>query len=151
MEMGVIMNHENALPRFVPGMVVAALAIALSTGCTVQTDSGPPPPVVAPAGNLILQWTLDEGTDPNVCIQSGASTLDVTITTTDSRIAGEFQAACTQFQTSISQLGPGSYVADAVLLDGSGAARTTTININPFTLGASDLVITVDFPANSFF
>jgi len=143
-------NKKSACTWLLSGAVML-LAASAAPGCVVSTNDPGPPVVVVPAGALVLQWTVNEGTDPNVCIQSGASTLDVRITTTDGQFAGEFQASCTQFQTSISQLGAGSYVADAQLLDGSGGARTTTIHVDPFTLGSADLVISVDFPADSFF
>ena len=125
-----------------------------SAGCFFEasSDTGPaPPPVVQPSpGRLELRWTVDEVTDPNVCIQSQAPTLDVVVTTTDGQFVGEFQAACTAFATSVT-LSPGSYAGSARLLGPSGQARTTTLNINPFNIvDNSALVVDIDFPADSF-
>jgi hypothetical protein len=58
--------------------------------------------------------------------------------------------ACEAFSTSI-VLQPGTYAASAELTAG-GVARTTSVQIQPFTLfGNDELHIPIDFPANSLF
>jgi hypothetical protein len=81
----------------------------------------------------------------------GASAFDVILSTTDGQPAGEFQASCASFATTVSALSPGNYTGSAELLDSAGGARTTAIVIQPFTIVENtNLVITLDFPSNSF-
>jgi hypothetical protein len=133
--------------------------LALTTGCSFETstDAGPAPPGPPPLppgpapGSLTLRWTVEEQTDPNLCVLGNASTFDVVLTTTSGQFVGEFQAGCSAFATTISALAPGGYYGSAELLDGSGRTRTTSIAINAFTIvESSDLVVDLDFPANSF-
>ena len=50
------------------------------------------------------------------------------------------------------RLAPGSCSASAVLVDANGKARTTQIDIDPFTLrGDDELHAPIDLPASSFF
>lgn len=123
------------------------LAVA---GCTVETTSGPPPAPVVVTGTVVLDWTINGSKDPDQCDQGAATTLDVLVHTTRGAFVGEFQEACSSFATSI-ELDPGSYVADAVLLDANGVERTTSVPIDPFTVqGADTLDLPIDFPARSF-
>jgi hypothetical protein len=47
---------------------------------------------------------------------------------------------------------PGRYSGIAVLLDPSGADRTTEVDLGAFTIYGNDvLTIPVDFPASSFY
>jgi hypothetical protein len=128
-------------------LFVASLA---STGCIVETgDSAPPPVVVVEPGRLTVRWMVDEAVDPNRCVLGRAAA--IAVSTIAGRTAGEFQAPCTAFATTISSLYPGDYVADALLLDSAGRPRTTAVEIRPFTvIDRTDLVIDVDFPADSF-
>jgi len=97
-----------------------------------------------------VRWTLNETADPNICIQAQAPTMDIVVTTVGGQFIGEFQAACEAFGTSIT-LSRGSYGASARLLGTGGQARTTTLNIDPFTIVEnSSLVVDIDFPADSF-
>lgn len=144
--------------RFTTWLAGAAIALGAS-GCFFEgsTDAGPgpvpgpPPPGAAGPGSLTIDWTVDEVTDPNTCIMGDASSFDIVLRTTDGQIAGEFQASCTAFSTTISSLAPGNYTGSAELLDGGGGQRTTEIVVQPFTIiENTNLVITLDFPANSF-
>jgi len=138
-------------------VLFAGACLALGTsGCFFEasTDAGPPPPPGPPvsvAGSLTLRWTVDEVTDPNVCIMGGAANLDIVLTTSSGQFIGEFAAPCTSFSTTISSLAAGDYGGTAQLLDSAGRARTTVINIQPFTiLDNSNLIVDLDFPADSF-
>jgi hypothetical protein len=131
---------------------VGSFLTLTTTGCFFEasTDAGPPPTPVSP-GSLTLRWTVEGRGDPNLCVLGNASTFDVTLTTTSGQFAGEFQAGCSAFATTISPLAPGGYYGDTLLLDGAGRARTTPISIDAFTiLESSNLVVDLDFPADSF-
>jgi hypothetical protein len=132
-----------------PGSVLSLAFALLATGCTVQTSSAPPPRGIDD-GTLALDWSISGSKDPSVCSQSGAAAIDIKVYEAAGGFVGEYQQACSAFATSI-QLPAGSYTADAVLIDGAGRPRTTTINVNPFTIHGSDqLDIPVDFPPGSF-
>ena len=91
------------------------------------------------------------GEDPNVCIMGQASDIDIVVVTSSSgALIGEFQAPCSAFSTTVSTLLPGMYRATARLLDGS-EARTTAVPIDAFTIVEnSNLIVDIDFPADSF-
>jgi hypothetical protein len=112
---------------------------------------GPVPGPVAPDGSLVVDWSIDGVKDPNACFQSGAAAIEIEIIDSFGGSPGTFQQACEAFATSIS-LPPGSYSANALLLDAYGAPRTTMIAINPYTVQSNaELDIPIDFPAASFF
>ena len=76
---------------------------------------------------------------------------DIVVTTTAGEPRGEFQAPCQSFATTISTLPPGNYQATARLIDINGASHTTPVSMQPFTLVPdSNLVVDIDFPADSF-
>jgi hypothetical protein len=129
----------------------AWLMVALP-GCFVEAGSDAPPPPPPPSvGQLTLRWTVDETVDGNVCIMGQAAAIDIVLTTTDEQPAGEYQAGCSDFSTNVSALPPGGYFGAAHLIDGAGRARTTTLQINPFSIvSGTRLVIDIDFPASSF-
>jgi len=123
---------------------------ALVSGCLVETND-PSPVIVHDSGSLVVDWTIDDSKSPNTCDLSGATTLDVTVTASDGTAAGEYQQACTAFATTIS-LAPGSYRAEAILLDSADRERTTPVQIRPFEiLGNDQLTIPIEFPASSFY
>jgi len=117
-----------------------------------SSDPGPPPPIVQEAASqLTVRWTVDEVNDPNLCNMGGTSDIDIVVTTTSGEPRGEFQAQCQSFSTTISTLPPGNYQATARLIDLNGASHTTPVSMQPFTLVAdSNLVVDIDFPADSF-
>lgn len=119
--------------------------------CFVETADTGPGPVVVDSGTLVLDWSIDGTKDPDECDQSGARTLDVIVTRADGASAGEFQEGCRAFATSI-DLPPGTYSAEAALLDSSGVDRTTAVHIHTFDiLGGDELSIPIDFSAGSFY
>jgi hypothetical protein len=122
-------------------------SIFLMTGCIVH-DDGPPR---ESNGTLVVDWTIDNTTDPAKCSQSEADSIDVTINDLNGDVIGTFEQDCSAFAESIS-LQPGDYTASAVLVDANGKARTTAVPINRFTIfGSDELDIPIDFPADSFF
>ena len=130
----------------------ALLAASLgAVGCVVEATDTAPPPIVVEPGRLTLRWTVDESVDPNLCVLGRAAAIDIGVSTRAGHAAGEFQAPCTAFATTISSLYPGNYFADAFLIDAAGRPRTTAVEIEPFNvIERSELVIDVDFPADSF-
>jgi hypothetical protein len=137
-------------------MKTTLLPILLSTfamACTVETTSPGPSPGPAPVtqGQAVVDWTIDGVKDPNKCAQSSVANIEITVTDSAGASRGTFQQACSAFSTSIA-LDPGRYTATATLLDSGGAARTTSVAINPFSiLGNDQLNLPIDFPASSFF
>jgi len=106
--------------------------------------------VTGATGTLVVDWTVDGAKAPSECQQGGATTLDVTVQTASGADAGEFQADCESFSTSI-DLPSGSYTATAVLIDPGGADRTTPIDLSPFRIHGDDVLTTpIDFPSDSF-
>jgi len=133
--------------------ILAGLALALSSSaCVVETnDPGPPGVVVHDSGSLVVDWTIDGTKSVDDCDLSGAATIDITVTASNGAPAGEFQQACATFATTIT-LAPGSYSAEAVLLDGAGRDRTTAVQLRPFEIFGNDqLSIPIEFPASSFY
>ena len=102
------------------------------------------------AGSLTIDWTINRSTDPNQCNQSVVSDFDIIVTTPSGATVDEVMQRCVDGVMTMA-LSPGAYAGNAVLLDAAGNERTTWLSIDPFTiLSDSDLMISVDFPANSF-
>lgn len=133
------------------GLALAALASA-AAACTGTVTAGPAPEpvVVSTTGSLTVDWTINGTKDPNQCSQGAAAAIEVTVTDTAQQPVGTFQQSCTAFATSIT-LNAGTYLAHARLIDAVGNPRTTTIDINPFTiLGSDNFSAPIDFSASSF-
>jgi len=143
MDMNALTRRFSSLPRL--GLAAGALLLS-AAGCTVTTSNDVAP---VPAGRLVMQWTIEGSTNPSLCTATGVDTFDIIVVDSAGGQAGEFAAPCSSFGTTISVLNPGRYTANAVLMSGD-VERTTQVPINPFTITSSDLVIPVDFPADSF-
>ena len=134
--------------RLVSLFASSCVALALA-GCTVTTTTDPPV-IVEGDGALVIDWTINGSTDPNQCNQSSATRLEIIV---DPGVGqpSTFSQDCDAFGTSIS-LAPGRYSASAVLVDENGTARTTQVDIDPFTIRENEELHTpIDFPASSFF
>ncbi|HEX6275326.1 MAG TPA: hypothetical protein VFZ53_19935 [Polyangiaceae bacterium] len=127
-----------------------ALALALALpGCTAEVENRPV--VASTTGLLTVDWSISGLQDPAACRQSDADVINIALETADGISLGEFEDVCEVFQTSI-ELAPGDYLGDAVLLDPSGAARTTPVDLGLVEIfGDDELVIPVDFPSDSFY
>lgn len=135
--------------RLVSLFASSCVALALS-GCVVSTSNDPIDTPAAGDGTLVIDWTINGTTDPNQCSQSSAATLEI-IVVPDVGKSMTFSQDCELFGASI-PLAPGRYSASALLVTSSGDARTTTIDIDPFTIyGDDELHTPIDFPADSFF
>lgn len=135
-------RHGSWLQKI--GLGAVGLLLLSASACTVNTSSDV---VAAPAGRLVVDWTIEGSTDPGLCGATNSTNFDIIV---DGPTSGEFQAPCGAFATTVSTLFQGRYTANAVLVGPSGEERTTEIPINPFVMTGSDLSISLDFPADSF-
>lgn len=127
---------------------LAMCGVLWLSGCVISSDDGG---AVATTGTLIVEWTIDDATNPAECRQSSVASVDIAVDTARGHAVGDFEEDCEAFTTSI-ELDPGSYSAEAVLVDPRGEDRTTPIQIPTFTIvGNDELHIPVDFPSDSFF
>jgi hypothetical protein len=130
--------------------LLAALSLALS-GCVAESTDSRPIVVGADTGFLIVDWSISGYQDPALCRQSDADVINIAVETDGGSLVGEFEDVCEAFETSI-ELAPGDYFADALLLDASGSARTTAVDLGFFEIfGNDELVVPIDFPPDSFF
>jgi hypothetical protein len=130
--------------------LLACCALALLASACVVDDSGPDVIVVGD-GLVTVDFTIDGATDARDCALSGADSIDVVITTSDGLVAGESRDACGAFTTSV-DVAPGSYYGDATLLDRSGRAVTTTVDLGHFFVHRdTEVIVDADFPADSFY
>jgi hypothetical protein len=133
--------------------LLAVVSSCLLGGCAVSAEAGPVPEPVEVVGDglLTVDWSVDGVADPDECDQSGAENLSVLVTTASGATVGEFVEYCDEFVMSI-ELAPGSYYADAVLLDSHDRERTTAVDLGYFEIyGDDELSVSIDFPASSFY
>jgi len=136
--------------RCVATVLVPALLCSLP-GCLSSGSDAEPVPVYISKGTLTVDWTINNSADPNQCNQSVAADIDIAVTTPDGAPIDEFRQRCSDGVATIT-LDPGSYAAQAALLDSADHERTTWVSINPFTIqNNTDLSISVEFPASSFY
>lgn len=135
--------------RILP-LCVLSLCVSLSN-CVVVADDPEPAPRSDYTGALIVDWTVDGSTNADECDQGDAVWLRLSVFTSSGRPVADFANDCAAFSTSI-ELDPGNYYAEAVLEDAAGNQRTTSIQIDDFTiLGRDSLSVPIDFPASSFY
>lgn len=130
----------------------AALCLPLAAGCTVNTSNDPAPTVVpATAGTFSVRWSIGGSFDPAQCDRYRAVTLDLRVYDSAGAFVQQQLVACSAMQSSVS-LNPGSYTGTMTMTDGANTARTTTLNLRPFSVqsGATTTGDT-DFPADSFY
>jgi hypothetical protein len=130
---------------------LAALCLGLS-GCVAEATTDSRPVIVdSSTGFLVVDWAIGGAQDPAACRQSDADVINIAVETADGFFIGEFEDVCEAFQTSIA-LAPDGYVADAVLLDPFGEARTTLVDLGFFEIyGEDELIVLADFPSDSFY
>lgn len=135
------------------GWIVGVAFTLLMGGCTVESGGtvGPGGGVPPTTGALTVRWSIDGSFDPNLCDVYTAPTIDVRVLSQSDGRVFEQTADCHVFTTTVS-LPADSYTANATLLDPSGHARTTTVDLSPFSVGSgADAVEDADFPRSSFF
>lgn len=150
-------STKRSAPRWL-GIAAVTMTALTSSACLVTTEGPRPrrreiePPLPAVTqGTLVLRWTIDDKTDPNECIKSASSELEVSVVDASSgREVGAWRQNCSVFSLSV-KLDPGTYTGSAVLLDAAGHPRTTSVTIDSFSLRGNDtLDVPVDFPNDSF-
>lgn len=127
----------------VPCMLWVALG---SSGCFFDGGHSDGPRL----GTLLVDWTVEGRHATAACRETGADTVDITISTGRGDVVDEFQELCESFEVSVDLL-PGTYLIDAVLLDANGTAITTTVSDRVFIDPGVGTVSAVDFPTDSFF
>jgi hypothetical protein len=128
-----------------------AFGLVLPSCFFVDDDDDRPSGGVVPTGLLVVDWSISGVQDPAACRQSDSDVINIALETADGAPLGEFEDACEAFETGI-ELEPGDYFGDAVLLDPSGAARTTPVDLGLVRIfGDDELVVPVDFPSDSFY
>lgn len=101
------------------------------------------------SGTLVVDWTIHGTKDPALCSLGAADSIDIVVDRGDRQF--EYTQDCRAFATSL-DLAPAHYSGLAVLLDASGADRTTEVDLGAFTIYGDDvLTIPIDFPASSFY
>lgn len=131
--------------------VIALTSLGVG-GCTADVRTDDPAPIVTSSaqGQLTVDWTINGVKDPNQCSQGAAAAIEITVTDGSGTSAGTYQQSCDAFATAIT-LDAGFYSASARLIDPSGAARTTAVVIDSFTIhGDDNLDSPIDFGAESF-
>lgn len=129
---------------------LAVVLLSLPTACIFVGSETDPPVYYESTGLLTLDWSIDGYQDPDECDQSDADTLLVSVWTLSGAHVGSFEDSCRAFVTSI-ELSPGTYEAEAVLLDPFGRDRTTAVLVEFDIYGEDELSISIDFPASSFY
>jgi len=133
------------------GWLVVSLTAFAGSGCFFESDDDLPPPPPPRTGTLVVEWTVDQTTDPEECDQGNASDISIALWYSDGVFAGEFLQDCAAFATSI-QLDRDSYYGNAVLLSPGGREQTTMAELGAFDIfGGDELIIPIDFPASSFY
>src|SRR5689334_5518817 len=112
--------------------ILGTIALCALPGCFVESNE-PETVVVSGDGVLTVTWTLDGTSDPAECAFQGADAIDVVVQTSNGTVVAEVTEDCEAAVTSVS-LPPGTYYADAVLLDGAGRTMTTPADLGRFTL-----------------
>lgn len=139
------MRSRSVIRLSIPALALAAACLA---GCSSHDEGRGT--VYVSTGALVVDWTVEEATDPNLCTATSSSVLVIDVTN-GGQPAGTFQQTCGAFATTIT-LAPGEYAASAYLTDAAGTVRTTTVPIAPFAIySATSLDIPIDFPANAFY
>jgi len=132
-----------ALVVALPNCLVSANTQEPEPGATSSDVSveGPMPPRY---GALALAWTIEQTKDPMQCEQSHFKAVEVLVTAADGSPAGEFQRSCGSFALTIG-LEPGTYSADALLVDTTFHDRNS-VHLSTFEIrGGDSLSIPIDF------
>jgi hypothetical protein len=134
------------LPSVLTACALASLVTACSNGDDAQDDQ-----LVGNAdGTVTVEWTVGGSTDSAACAAQGASQIEIDVYDQSGAQVGSYPEPCTDGSYVIS-LSPGRFSATAHLLDATGQARTTVVDIDPFDIvDDTNFTIPVDFPISSF-
>lgn len=135
--------------RFGASLTVLTLAL-FAVGCSDDDDDEVPFVDPSDFGALTVNWTIDGEQNADECASTGAASLELLIYDDDGNFIAETSEACEAFVTSI-ELTEGRYDARATLVGGADESITTTATLPDLdVLTNSELVVDVDFPADSF-
>jgi hypothetical protein len=135
------------------GWIARELALALLLfGCSVTT--GPVPTAVIlgteSTGTLVVSWTIELNAAPDTCTHAAVTAVSIHLVTTGGADVGMYSQDCTAFSTSI-RLPPETYQGSAVLLDATGEPRTSSVQLQSFTILGGDVITTpIDFSIATF-
>lgn len=118
----------------------AALAVACGS-CTGDL----PADLVPPTGTLEAAWTIAGSTDASVCPRYDAVRMRIVVVHYERGIQATELAPCVRFQAAI-VLDPGTYTANATLLDEAGSPVSETLAFPEFEV-EDDIVVgrSIDF------
>ena len=138
------MTIPSFIPSFIPSLrplsaVLFTLSLGLS-GCVIEH--------VHDDGLLTVQWSLDDTFDQDACLDYGARTIELVIYDRYDDVVEHFEARCGDFAASI-ELEDGAYGLDATLLDRSGRAVTTTLELEVDVFEGEETFVDIDFPLDS--
>jgi hypothetical protein len=139
-------SEENRMKQ---KLLLAALISFAPLACSDEDDD--PRSEFVGSGFAVVDWTIEGTKSSDLCSELGADRITVSVSTASGAFVGEFEQDCESFATSIELL-PGTYIADAFLVDAGGAPRTTTLPLDQFSIfGNDELILPIDFPFDSFF
>lgn len=130
------------------------LAAAL-TGCTVEaglsTRPRPPPPPEEEdnRGSMTVNWTIASSTAPAQCSYYRVDGLELVVYDDTGAEIVSTNAPCEGFSVEV-ELSPGTYHADATLVDADKRPRTVTLPLNDIRVTeGTDIALDIDFPSRS--
>jgi len=131
------------------GLWGGLLGAASLAACTLQAGVSPAPPPTDVTGSLTVRWTI-AGSDSSVqCSYYAVDSLRLVIYDDSGSQVTSIDAACEAFNVTV-DLDPGTYSADATLVDVNKKPRSLTLPINNIRITTgTDLAIATDFPARS--
>ena len=134
---------------------MASAAVVLAMGCTVNTTepTGTTTTTTPPAsyGAASIRWSVAGSFDPAACSAHNVTTFDFRALDQATGAMTEATAPCSNFALTIN-LPPGQYTGNATLLGPDGRAKSTTLNLAPFSVGTGQTTsMDSDFPASSFY
>lgn len=124
-------------------------SLLVGTACTVNTTETAPRNLTF--GTLQVDWSIGGVLDPNLCYQSGAATMAIEVYDARDELVASVTPRCEAMVASF-DLYPGSYYANATLLDAVGRERTTSVSTSSiFIYEAERTSVPIDFPSRSFY
>ena len=120
------------------------------SGCLFVDDDEDDAAPYDPIGSLTVEWTIDGQTNPADCADFAVDRLELVVYTGSDELVDEFEPLCESFSVTV-DLFEGYYYGDATLVDSFDGAATFTEPLEDIDIVAgTDLVISVDFPVDSF-
>jgi hypothetical protein len=129
-------------------LIFTLFAAFATAGCFVSSDDDDDY-YYAPAGTLVIDWTVAGSKARFVCQDFGADAIDIVVTTHDGLFVDEFTPSCERFEDAL-DLTPDRYTIDAVLLDVDGFEVTTAVRDSVRVYDLETTVSAIDFPEDSF-